>query len=49
MSNAIAGLIVKRAGYNTGFLTLAAVALTGLLVFATFMPETKNFSGEVPA
>ena len=47
MSNSIAGQIVKRDGFNAGFLTLAGVALAGMLLFGIFMPETKDFSREV--
>jgi MFS family permease len=43
LSNSIAGHIVKLAGFNIGFLTLAGVALAGMLVFAILMPETKDY------
>ena len=42
LSNFVAGFVVKAFGYDTGFLTLAAVAFTGMLFFAVFMPETRN-------
>ncbi|MBV9680139.1 MAG: MFS transporter [Acidobacteriaceae bacterium] len=47
LSNFVAGFIVKAFGYNTGFLGLAAVALAGLLFFALFMPETKEYKGQL--
>ena len=48
LSNAIAGQIVKQAGFRTGFLTLAGIALAGMLIFAIFMPETKDYRREIP-
>jgi MFS family permease len=44
MSMLIAGLIVKYAGYQAAFLSLAAVATVALLIFWTLMPETKEFA-----
>lgn len=43
LSNLLAGLVVKHLGHNVAFLGLASVALTGLLFFSFFMPETKRF------
>jgi MFS family permease len=40
LSNAVAGVIVERAGYNAAFLFLAACALAALLLFWLAMPET---------
>lgn len=40
LSNAIAGYIVFAAGYDAGFLFLAAVALIALAIFYFAMPET---------
>lgn len=40
LSNLAAGFIVKEAGFDAGFLTLAAVAAMGSLFFAMAMPET---------
>jgi MFS family permease len=40
LSNMVAGLIVVNAGYSAAFLTLAAVALTALVIFLVAMPET---------
>ena len=42
LSNYLAGLVVKHFGYNTGFLALSGIAVAGLVVFALFMPETKD-------
>jgi MFS family permease len=49
LSMLVAGLIVKYAGYDAAFLSLAAIATVALLVFWTLMPETKpaaNDSGD---
>ena len=40
-SNIFAGFVVQVFGYTTGFLALAAIAVGGLVFFASFMPETK--------
>ena len=40
LSQAIAGHVVRAAGYNAGFLFLAAVAAAGLGAFWVLMPET---------
>jgi predicted MFS family arabinose efflux permease len=40
-SNIFAGFVVQFFGYTTGFLTLAAIAISGLMFFAFLMPETK--------
>ena len=42
----LAGFIVKYAGYQAAFLSLAAVAAVALLIFWTLMPETKEFATE---
>jgi MFS family permease len=42
LSNLFTGLIVQRAGYNAGFLTLAAIAVAALVVFWQFVPETNQ-------
>jgi MFS family permease len=42
LSNGITGFIVQRAGFNTAFLFLAAVAAFALGIFWLFMPETKR-------
>lgn len=41
LSMLLAGFIVKYAGYQAAFLSLAAVAAVALLIFWTLMPETK--------
>jgi MFS family permease len=40
-SNVCAGFVVQVFGYRTGFATLAAIAVGGLVFFALLMPETK--------
>ena len=42
LSNAVAGLLVVRAGYGAAFLALAAVALGALLLVLVAMPETRE-------
>jgi predicted MFS family arabinose efflux permease len=42
LSNSLAGLVAKSAGYNAGFLTMAAIAAVALAFFWYFMPETKT-------
>jgi MFS family permease len=42
LSNAVAGWIVQRAGFNAGFLFLAGVAAVATALFWLFMPETQN-------
>jgi MFS family permease len=44
-SNVCAGFVVQVFGYTTGFLTLAAIAVGGLVFFASVMPETKPEEG----
>lgn len=46
LSATFAGLIVVTAGYSAAFLALAAIAGIGLLIYASFMPETKPHSGQ---
>lgn len=41
LSNVLAGYVVKAAGFDAGFLTLAAIAGAGLLFFIAAMPETR--------
>lgn len=41
LSNLLAGFVVQKAGYNVGFLGLAAIAAVATGVFWFFMPETK--------
>jgi MFS family permease len=40
LSTTLAGLVVVHAGYNAAFLTLAGIAILGVLVFFFGMPET---------
>jgi predicted MFS family arabinose efflux permease len=42
LSNFVAGLVVKRYGFNTGFLMLATIAVLGLMVYWFSMPETRG-------
>ncbi|MEH2378876.1 MAG: MFS transporter [Nostoc sp.] len=42
LSNVLAGFVVKNAGYNVGFLILAAIAVVALGVFWFCVPETKT-------
>jgi hypothetical protein len=37
-----AGLIIVTEGYTIAFWTLGAVAAVGLVLYARFMPETKQ-------
>ncbi len=39
-SNLLAGFVVKAAGFNAGFVTLAAIAAAAALFYALAMPET---------
>lgn len=45
LSNFLAGFVVKSFGYTVTFLGLASVALVGMLFFAVWMPETKDYTG----
>jgi MFS family permease len=40
-SNVCAGFVVQVFAYTIGFVTLAAIAVGGLVFFASLMPETK--------
>lgn len=42
LSNFLAGFVVKNLGYNAGFLMLAVLACSGLVVFSLRMPETGD-------
>lgn len=44
LSNFLGGFIANRFGIHFGLLVLAAVASVGLLVFTSFMPETKGMT-----
>jgi MFS family permease len=41
LSTTLAGLVVVHAGYSAAFLTLAAVAVVGLVLYVLVMPETR--------
>jgi predicted MFS family arabinose efflux permease len=41
VSNVVGGYIVRAAGFEAGFGTMAAVAIVALTFFWRFMPETK--------
>jgi MFS family permease len=41
LSTGVAGVVVVNAGYNAAFLTLAAAAGLGLMLFLFAMPETR--------
>ena len=49
LSTTLAGLVVVHAGYGAAFLTLAAVAAVGLVVFMVAMPETRTRDEPVQA
>lgn len=49
LSNLMAGFIVQKAGYNVGFLTLAAIAAVATAVFWFLVPETKAVAGDKAA
>ena len=42
LSNFMSGYIVDLYGFNTGFLSLAIIAVAGFTFFLIFMPETKK-------
>ena len=46
LSTAFAGVVVVHAGYATAFLSLAAIAAAGLVVYAFGMPETRGQNAE---
>jgi MFS family permease len=41
LSNLIAGFVVQAAGFDAGFILLAAIAAVGTVHFAVAMPETR--------
>jgi MFS family permease len=47
LSNLMTGFVVNAAGYNAGFLALAAIAGLALLFYAFAMPETRAHTGEI--
>jgi MFS family permease len=48
LSTTVAGLIVVASGYSAAFLTLAAIAALGLVLFWLAMPETKDIADKAP-
>jgi hypothetical protein len=42
LSATLAGAIIVGAGYTAGFLTLAAIAGGGFVLYLVAMPETKT-------
>lgn len=48
LSNVLAGFVVKEAGFDAGFLTLAVIAAGALAFFAFAMPETRAAPERVP-
>ena len=48
-SNLMTGYIVKAAGFNAGFLTLAAIAAAALAFYGLAMPETLGANAEARA
>jgi sugar phosphate permease len=42
LSNVVAGFVVQRFDYPTGFMTLAAIAIIALGFFTFLMPETGS-------
>ncbi len=46
LSNLMAGFLVQKAGYNVGFLTLAAIAAVAFAVLLFFVPESKTDKAE---
>jgi MFS family permease len=45
LSNSVAGYLASKRGDDFTFLTLAGIAVVGLVVFWLFMPETLNQAG----
>jgi sugar phosphate permease len=41
-SNLLIGFVVQAAGFNAGFVTLAGIAVAGLLFYAAAMPESLD-------
>ena len=48
LSNLLAGFVVKEAGFDAGFITLAAIAGAATLFFALAMPETMRTDQTIP-
>ncbi len=43
MSASLAGVIIVQASYSAAFLTLAAIAAAGLVLYLVAMPETRDY------
>ena len=48
LSNSVAGYLASRFGTTPTFYVLTAIAVVGLLVFALFMPETRDAASGEP-
>jgi predicted MFS family arabinose efflux permease len=46
LSNVVTGLVVQAAGFDAGFLTLAAIAMAAFVFFALAMPESQRNSAD---
>lgn len=46
LSNALAGVVVEKAGFDVAFRVLAGFSLFALLLLVTKMPETKNMAAD---
>ncbi|WP_069882903.1 MFS transporter [Bosea sp. BIWAKO-01] len=44
LSASLAGIIIVSAGYSAAFLTLAAIACLGFVLYVVLMPETKDYA-----
>jgi MFS family permease len=47
-SATLAGVIIVSAGYSAAFLTLAAIASVGFVLYLVAMPETRSMSDKAP-
>ena len=45
LSNLLAGFVVKEAGFDAGFIMLAAIAAAAAIFYAVAMPETRPITG----
>ena len=48
LSTTLAGLVVVKAGYSAGFITLGAVGAIGALVCLLALPETRKKTEDQP-
>jgi MFS family permease len=46
LSNVVTGIVVQPAGFDAGFLTLAAIAAAAFAFFALAMPESQRSSAD---